>query len=823
MSGVRIDTAAIGEIAANLDLREPNREALESIAIELSQHYDVERKDRPMEAVIDVATGVGKTYIMASAIDYLATVRGVRNFAVITPGRTILRKTQDNFTPGHSKSLLDAMLVRPVVITSDNFASPAMGSAMDDPTQIKLFIFTVQALTKPQTSDVGKRTHKFQEGLGQAFYDHLLGLDDLIVFADEHHTYYGDAFSAAIRTLQPYALLGLTATPHKKTPLDQIIYRYPLAAAIASKLVKTPVIVGRQDDRTDTLTKLQDGVRLLDVKRAAVERYCVGSGQKPVNPVMLVTAQKIEDAEECRRLIEDPSFCGGAYQGRVLDITSDSPDSALEKLDRVEDPDSPIRVIVSVGMLKEGWDVKNVYVIASLRASISDILTEQTLGRGLRLPFGAYTGIEILDTLEVLAHERYEELLKKSQVLNESFIDQRTRAVLRTNAMGEQVATLETSRAATDVALVSPETPAAAAVGAVATAMAQGRPTVTTTEERIEEAEEGLKLEVRLAPRSGVSPLRVPRLVMRNVQAHFSLADITDVDPFRRLGERIAADPKGQLRRTTMGARLVQGPGGARRTELVTATAVDPIYSPVALVTLDNAVDELTARILAAPGVAARKTERAAAKPLIDAVLAGLGPKADDALSSYMDRVATEVIQLITSEQRQFLAKPTYEEVAEISVFAPLRIARPTASADRHGAFSKAMGYEGWRRSLYSQVWFDSSTERAAANMLDAAAPIDYWVRLLIGDLPILWNGAGNQYHPDFIAVETDTTHWIVEVKADNEMTDTDVQAKKQAAKRWANHVSADPQVGVRWRYLLVSESQIAMAKGSWAALKMHE
>jgi len=41
-------------------------------------------------------------------------------------------------------------------------------------------------------------------------------------------------------------------------------------------------------------------------------------------------------------------------------------------------------------MLKEGWDVKNVYVIVSLRASVSEILTEQTLGRGLRLPFGAY-------------------------------------------------------------------------------------------------------------------------------------------------------------------------------------------------------------------------------------------------------------------------------------------------------------------------------------------------------------------------------------------------------------------------------------------------
>ena len=60
------------------------------------------------------------------------------------------------------------------------------------------------------------------------------------------------------------------------------------------------------------------------------------------------------------------------------------------------------------------------------------------------MPFGAYTGIEILDTLEVVAHERYEELLKKAGVLNEAFVDYRTRAALRLNAQGEQVVVTET-------------------------------------------------------------------------------------------------------------------------------------------------------------------------------------------------------------------------------------------------------------------------------------------------------------------------------------------------------------------------------------------
>jgi len=59
-----------------------------------------------------------------------------------------------------------------------------------------------------------------------------------------------------------------------------------------------------------------------------------------------------------------------------------------------------------------------------------------------------------------------------------------------------------------------------------------------------------------------------------------------------------------------------------------------------------------------------------------------------------------------------------------------------------------------------------------------------------------------------------------VEVKMDNEMTSTDVQAKREAAQRWANHVNAAESVDATWRYLLVSESDVEMAKGSWRALE---
>ena len=452
MAGDFFDESRIEAIAAALDLRQPNKEALESIAYEIGQHYVLDAKPPPFEAVVDSATGAGKTYILAAAIDYFAA-EGVRNFSVITPGRTILDKTVANFTPGHPKSLLAGMDVEPVVVTSENFATAAMRAAMDDAEQVKLYVFTVQALIRPK-SKVARRTHKFQEGLGQAFYERLQESDDLFVFADEHHAYYGDAFSKAVRELHPRVLIGLTATPHRATPEEAIIYRYPLAAAIADKLVKTPVIVGRKDDRSDPTTKLLDGVALLELKERAIRRYVAEAGASAVNPVMLVVAPSIAEAEEIESIIRDPSFMGGAYADAVLTVHSDAADEALGELEKLEDRDSPYRIVVSVGMLKEGWDVKNVYVICSLRASVSTLLTEQTLGRGLRLPFGQYTGIEVLDTLEVLGHERYEQLLKKANVLNEQFIDRRTRAVLTRNAEGEVVPTRETEEVGLAVAVV---------------------------------------------------------------------------------------------------------------------------------------------------------------------------------------------------------------------------------------------------------------------------------------------------------------------------------------------------------------------------------
>ncbi len=447
-----LDESLLAEIEGLLQLRAPNRDAVETLVFELWRHYQQEGYQHPFEGVIDSATGVGKTYVIVASVEYLARARGVRDFVVVAPSRVVLDKTIEQFTAGGPRSISDRLTVPVQLVTADTFNSPATARAMDDPDIVKVYAFSVQSLVRPDSVQ-GRRTHRFQEGLGAGFYRRLQEATPLVVFADEHHLYYGPRFSEAVRDLNPWALVGLTATPHKKTPPEQIIYRYPLAAAIAERYVKTPVIVGRKDDKHDLATKLLDGLVLLDHKRAVAGEWASRRNLPPINPVMLVVARNTDEADQIAEIIRSDGFRGGQHRNGVLVVHSNAKEAdepaALARLAAVEDPTSPIQVVISVAMLKEGWDVKNVYVLLSTQPSVSVILTEQVLGRGLRLPWGAYQGIEMLDTLEVLAHERYEDLLAKRGVLAEQFVDYTTRAVLRRNAAGQQVVVRETEEVIT--------------------------------------------------------------------------------------------------------------------------------------------------------------------------------------------------------------------------------------------------------------------------------------------------------------------------------------------------------------------------------------
>ncbi len=837
-----VDTEILENVASLLDLRLPNKEAIESVAAEIGRHYDLEGRPAPFECVVDSATGVGKTYIFAGAMEYLARASGVRNFALIAPSRVILDKTIHQFTLGHEKAIIGDLSMPLTVVTADNFNSPNIASEMSDDSRVKLYVFTVQAILQPK-SKADRKTHEFQEGLGAAFYQRLKDTGDLVIFADEHHSYYGDQFSAAVRDLDPWVLIGLTATPHPKTPEDLIVYRYPLAAAIADQYVKTPVIVGRRDDKKDPRTKLLDGVSLLETKRVIADKYALVNRTRRVNPIMLVVARDIDEAEAWADVVRAEDFRDGTYSDAVLVVHSravkaENEAQELRRLQDVEHPDSPIRVVISVQMLKEGWDVKNVYVLLSTQPSLSDLLTEQVLGRGLRLPWGKYTTVQMLDTLEVIAHDRFDELLKRKGVFTEEFVDYRTRAVVRTNALGETVVVRETVEVQAVVSTASeepetpaglgatgPGTPASTGTSEVPTESAEpivGKVTITDLVSRVSAGEaEQARMLLDVAPNR---PIDVPLVRQEALENPFSLSDIDDQEPFRDLGRRLHVDPEDTLRRTVIGAKVVIDENGIKRTELVTSQAVDKVQASGVTLSEDELRSQLTEAILGSPVVASVKdsdgSQRRAVKRILDAFFDGLNGNADELLSAYLERATSRLIAQITGESRRFSQAPKFRQTVKVHRIDKVRNNPRPITENRYGVFQRGHAYSGWQHSIYPVEWFHSGPERDLANLLDDASDVSAWLRLQVGELPILWADGKHQYNADFVVIETSREHWVVEVKADNQMTSAEVLAKRQSARRWVNAVNDSGHIRDSWHYLLVAQRDIRDAKGSWAALR---
>lgn len=793
------DGSRVEEIGAELDLRQPNFEALDAVA------HRLESADgEPFEAVLDMATAVGKTYIAAGLVDYV-TGLGVRNIVIITPSRAILTKTVNNFSIGHAKAI-PGLACSPLVITVDDFQRGRVGSALDDADTVKLFVFTVQQLIKPGT-EMKRRVRDFRETLGQGLYDYLKSVKDLIVIADEHHAYYGPVFSDAVRDLDALALIGLTATPNPKTPPDQIVFRYTLGQAIADRLVKTPVLVGRKDDRHDIETQLADGVALLNAKRAAVQAWCESTGVQPINPVMFIVCQNIDDADAVAETLSRPQFFGDRYDDAVLTIHSEAADDALTRLDRVEDLDSKVRAIVSVSMLKEGWDVKNIYVICALRALASQVLTEQTLGRGLRLPFGRLTDVEMLDTVEVLGHDRYEDLLRRSSILVKGLVDDRSK--LPADPMTGISAPLEASEL--------PRMDGGNEVGRDPTPIPSWTPAIGGAPMGVADADErkaNLAAQVAtisqlVVSRKDAPPFYIPKMSQSFSPKSFSLSSIKDGD-FRSIGEGLAATPEDVLRRSKL--EIIETPTGLQAHPV---PAVDVVASAAPQFDLGQGKQTLVDAILDLGLVTQTMSEKNAARRLASALIDGLGPDAEKRLGSFFNTVLDTVVKVLRSRYKSIPAVglPAITE----EVFSPVRAVHRIINANRYDPFSRDQAYEGWSKSLLPIEWFDSSTERDMAFLLDEASEVSRWVRLHRSDLVIPWEGSS--YNPDFAVEATDGVYWLIEVKADKDLGTVEVLAKKAAAEQWARFASDSADVHHLWRYLLVGETQLANAHGNWSVL----
>lgn len=836
------DGALVEQVSYNLDLREPNQAALDALAQAL------DTAEPGTEMIADLATGVGKTYIAGGLLDYLYE-SGVRNVLIVTPGSTIQRKTIDNLTPGHPK-YLRGLQCRPTVITLDTVERGEVGAALENSDVFKVFVFTVQSLLRPNKED-RRRAYQPHETLGTAIQSYLEAADDLVVIADEHHVYYSGSarkFEAAITGLQPLATIGLTATPDEKS-LPLRVYRYPLSEAIADGYLKIPVLVTRQDGIHDIRTQLADGITLLDAKRDAMRAYCRQvRGRKYAEPVMFLVATTIQEATEYRDLLIGSDMLGDPEQ--VLLVTSEQPDATLAQLDRLEDPSSKVRAVVSVSMLKEGWDVKNIYVIASVRSMESSLLTEQILGRGLRLPFGQRTGNPMLDTVEVLSHRSFASLLKQAKALIEETLGDRiddvtivanpTAGRRETGMPLDDQGTLPLDFTPPPSGTVDMVLPGAAATDPdqfglfetgdldnAAESSSHIGLSVSTIDARVACGQSAnAVLAKKLEPRSpgGVKiPLFLPSVVTRWERDSFSLNQI-NLASVEALGRSFAEDNAPTLTRKAIDAER-SGDGTAH---VVIRDQVEQVMATQTALPFDTIENDLVGRLIRTNAVEATTTEINAAVKVAQSFLSGAGVTEDTPWRTEHGRLATARLT------EWIAAKQTSSPAREVREVKPVKWPDPAGRyetrppADRQVVtsskdFDRGYPYLGWAKSVYEINNFDAySTEFVLASIFETSASVKAWVRI-DETVPLRINylaGAiQRQYEPDFIVIDDTGVHWIVEGKRDSEMTSQIVIAKRDATAAWVQTVNQSDEVQEAWAYLLASESVCAAAT-SWEGVK---
>lgn len=434
-------------ISYAMSLRGPQKEAL-SYLDAISTHCDYQRdstaaveaaatehceKQRPIkvDAKFDfpsfcfaMATGIGKTRLMGASIYYLYKTKGYRHFFILAPGSTIYDKLRKESNPAHPKYIfkgLEAEMGSPKVYDGENYDTYPVhyeqtALTFEKSSEIELFIFNIGKIFNSKT-DTQFNFHKFQETLGMSFSAVLASFNDLVICMDEAHRYYAPASMKAINFLKPVLGLEYTATP-KST--SNVIYSYDLARGAVEGYLKTPVVMGRSNMAGYSAAdieemKIRDGLTQHEHRKAVLRQYCDDHDLPYVKPIVLIACKDTNHAKDIRSLIDSDGFLNGRYKGKVIEIHSNMKGEETEENVRlllsIEKAENPIEIVLHVYKLKEGWDVNNLFTIIPLNAAKSDILAMQTIGRGLRLPFGFITGDEDIDTLDIVAHEHYRELV----------------------------------------------------------------------------------------------------------------------------------------------------------------------------------------------------------------------------------------------------------------------------------------------------------------------------------------------------------------------------------------------------------------------------
>ena len=877
----------INTISARLSLRTPQRESLEILArvaelVPLDKERDlaaalalvrdefpsVQSFERDFPSLcFALATGVGKTRLMGAFMAYLRAAHGVRHFFVLAPNLTIYNKLVLDFTPGHPKYVLAGLAEfaaePPEVITGDNYESGrgVRKSNLFGDTGVHINVFNVSKINSEVRGGKAPLIRRLSEYIGESYFDYLAGLDDLVLMMDESHRYRASAGVKALNELNPVLGLELTATPKVETPggplaFRNVIYNYPLSQALKDGFVKEPAVATRENFNAAAYTptalerlKLEDGVRVHESVKVDLETYARQNDAARVKPFMLVVAQDTAHADALKVQIERDDFFEGRYQGRVITVHSnlkgEERDETVQQLVDVENPDNVTEIVVHVNKLKEGWDVRNLYTIVPLRAAKSEILTEQTIGRGLRLPFGKRTGVPALDRLTIIAHDSFQAIIDEANNPN---------SIIRVGVVIGRDVPVERKEAVvvTSVleALISATPPASMGSAAAAPLFA------TPAAQQVAQATlAAIHKYERLPNTAALKTADIQAALVSDVKAAYQASQAVQGTLVGTTEEGVEPDFVAIVAQTTTLfeenvisiPRLVVQPRGEVTSGFhpftldVGGIHLQPVEQQILIKHLHN--HEMF-RLAQTGGAAEDRIEDYLVRDLIGYddisydehadLLYSLAGACVTHLRSYLpdEDAVVNVLQFHQKRLAEIIHTQMQTHYYEGATGYDVRVTKGFMTL-RENNFSAVVGedardfrqtipnkkdirnyvFAGFRRCLYPRQKFDSDPERRFAVLLEDASEVVKWFKPARKQFQIYY-GHDEPYEPDFV-VETKIAKLMCEPKRAEEMQDAIVRAKAEAAVVWCARATEHELAngGKPWSYLLIEDTAISEDK----------
>ncbi len=349
-----------------------------------------------------VPTGGGKTLLAchAAGIAKNELLRAEHSVVLwLVPSQTILAQTADALRdPRHPyRRALETASAGPVEVLTIEEALGVSRGVVEGSTLV--IVATIQAFRAEDTT--GRRVYSQNGGLADHFLNlpagraaemlpgadgkplpslvNVLRLRRPIVIVDEAHNARTDLSFSTLGNVMPSCIIEFTATPARTKMPSNVLHYVSAAELKAADMIKLPLkVVTRHHSQKDQL--LGEAITL----RSDLERLATAEAQATgeyLRPILLIQAERVDECEDLRnRLTED------------FQIPKEQIKIATGKIDELPGGEEiraakcPVRVIITVQKLREGWDCPFAYVLCSLRATRSSTAIEQIVGRILRLP-----------------------------------------------------------------------------------------------------------------------------------------------------------------------------------------------------------------------------------------------------------------------------------------------------------------------------------------------------------------------------------------------------------------------------------------------------